>query len=78
MIADWSKLDYHGDNGILTFIISLYSWGIAATAQGLATTLLEWVLAVQDVSWCLRHLVEDVDRTEKPDSPEPPAAARKR
>jgi hypothetical protein len=58
-ISDWSRLDYHGDNGILAFVIAVYSWGIAAKASEVEIDLLAWLEAVKDVSWCLQHLASE-------------------
>lgn len=59
-IMDWSSLDYHGDNGLVSFVVSAYCWGRAVKDSGSGSRS-EWLAAVRDISWCLHRLVMDVD-----------------
>lgn len=56
-VDDWSTLDFHGDNGILTFVIAVYCWGAKVKSDAAARTV--WLEAVDDLSWCLDRLVMD-------------------
>lgn len=56
----WTPLDYHGDNGVLGFIVGLYSWGKHMQDHGWKETdRKKWLGAVQDASWALHQMVKD-------------------
>lgn len=58
-VEDWSKLDYHGTNGIMSFMIAAYCWGLVVTESGSESSKFTWIDSILDLSWCLHRLVVD-------------------
>lgn len=54
--GDWSMLDVCGSNGVVAFVACLGFWGTADQGE-------EWQLAVADVLWVLRCIMEAMDRS---------------
>lgn len=58
--VDWSTLDYHGDNGVLSFVVALLSWGLhIENEKSGKLDRRDWLDAVKDLSWTLARMVED-------------------
>ncbi|KAJ6451211.1 hypothetical protein C8R47DRAFT_952652, partial [Mycena vitilis] len=51
--ADWSLLEVPGQNGVLSVVATLYWWGCAEKAKGLATPSASWEEAASDTLWVL-------------------------
>ncbi|KZT00416.1 uncharacterized protein LAESUDRAFT_666186, partial [Laetiporus sulphureus 93-53] len=53
--GDWTKLRKPGQNGLLTVLLALLWWRLAAEEVNLS----DWNMAVADVSWVLTQLTHD-------------------
>ncbi|KAJ7680841.1 hypothetical protein DFH06DRAFT_973383 [Mycena polygramma] len=54
--ADWGLLAVPGQNGVLSVVATLYWWGCAEKAKGIASRSAGWEEAALDTIWVLRGL----------------------
>ncbi|KAJ7808836.1 hypothetical protein B0H13DRAFT_1668447 [Mycena leptocephala] len=55
--ANWAVMRHPSPNGALSFVATLYWWGIAVAERGGREDRESWVEAVQDVKWLFKGLL---------------------